>query len=126
MNAEVMFCCNWIQETIDINDIEEEVANPENKSIHIDDKETGVDNIVTDDVEHCECRKLSWMETFKCKDCRKHFCKECPIGPLEDQLQCLQCMFNDVMIVTSTPEKNEFENNHTRNLHNVSQNIEHF
>ena len=48
MNAEVMFCCNWIQETIDINDIEEEVANPENKSIHIDDKATWVDNIVTD------------------------------------------------------------------------------
>ena len=54
----------------------------------------------------CQCGKQVKTETFKCEKCEIFYCNSCPTGPIEDNSQCLPCLFTDYSILTSTPEKN--------------------
>ena len=106
---------NWFLVVIgDKSDIGEEIEYHDDTCNYYDKEteveETGVNDIVSEDVDNCECGKGSSKELFKCKDCRKYFCKDCPSAPLEDHQQCLQYTFNDVMMTTSPPQKTQRSN----------------
>ena len=66
-----------------------------------------------ENIEHepCVCQKLEG-KTYDCNKCMKKFCEKCPAAPIEDnnELDCIQCLVNETIIYTSTPNKESMEN----------------
>ena len=95
------------------------------KNFHMDIIETETENLKDDNIEKaeqeidnensdknakiCQCGKQVKLKTFKCEKCGKFYCNTCPAGPIEDNSQCLPCLFKDYSILTSTPEKKQTE-----------------
>ena len=87
------------------------------KQIHLQTQNTNdieddeeVDMVTVDDVdeksvtvEKCVCERSSSKENFKCDDCEKYFCKDCPTGPVG--LNCIECYMNSSLVLSSTPVK---------------------
>ena len=53
-------------------------------------------------IEYCQCGKSNYIENFKCKDCDKIFCKNCPTGPVG--IHCMECILVELRPATSTPK----------------------
>ena len=87
--------CNDVHQNVsndnDVSEITREMSNDK----HAEDK-------------HCICGNHT-EGLFECIICRQHFCEECPSGPLklEKQSKCLDCLFLDNQLQTSTPEKKQ-------------------
>ena len=65
------------------------------------DKVTELDKSA--DIAFCQCRKSNDIENYKCKDCDKIFCKNCPTGPVGEH--CLECILVEFRPATSTPKR---------------------
>ena len=59
-----------------------------------------------DEGANCTCREVNG-KIYKCVDCRKRFCEDCPSKPLisDQTINCLECILNETQFHTSTPIK---------------------
>lgn len=73
------------------------------------DQEIALEKEKVEQSLYCDCGKSCSEDTFKCEECRKFFCRSCPAGPIENELQCIKCMFDDEMMITSTPNNSGIE-----------------
>ena len=74
------------------------------------------------EISKCECDQQISGEIFRCEQCKKIFCQSCPSGPIKesDILRCLDCLFLDTTMYTSTPEKKTpDEKSPIHNLHQI-------
>ena len=58
-------------------------------------------------IENCQCGKKNKVEHFRCDDCEKVFCKDCPTAPIGNN--CIECNLEVSSLVSSTP-KSKLEN----------------
>ena len=84
--------------------------------LEYDEKEKENDQFETellnqDAHKNCACNKYQG-EIYKCDKCKNIFCEECPAAPLkvDTEIHCLQCLVDETMIYTSTPCKQNSEN----------------
>ena len=47
--------------------------------------------------QKCECKEQAKLNLLECGKCRKYFCIDCSMYPLEGQENCLQCMSDDIL-----------------------------
>ena len=77
--------------------------------IHKDLNETKTDEVIcsnpaSPDDENCLCGLGPGHETVQCPECRKRLCKKCPMYPVGNHPECLECIFSMFSeISTSTP-----------------------
>ena len=67
--------------------------------IHKDLNETKTDEVIcsnpaSPDDENCLCGLGPGHETVQCPECRKRLCKKCPMYPIGDHPECLECIFS--------------------------------
>ena len=98
---------NVIDQTVNKNEVNDiEIHELSENEMETDEDMNNIHEQEDENEDGCQCGKEKEI-AFKCTNCKKKFCDNCPTGPLliGNEESCLECIIMENKIYTSTPEK---------------------